>query len=101
MNDCKDCREAGGLVKYIKEKTGIPLIVTVRSCQDLHLQLTNSNFAIAYIGQHDTPQWTAYETVSKRDDVNKYAFLDTTDANCAKDYPGLKVPGFVFGRAFD
>lgn len=35
VNDCKDCREAGGLVKYVKEKTSIPLIVSVRNCEDL------------------------------------------------------------------
>jgi hypothetical protein len=42
-----------------------------------------------------------YEKASKRDDVGKFSFFHTNNVSCAKHYPGLSVPGFIYSREFD
>jgi hypothetical protein len=104
INDCKDCRSASGIIKYVKEKSGIPLIIKVNTCEQLKFQLENSPLAVALIEPPlatESLEWMQYEKASKRDDVGKFSFFHTNNVECAKNYPGLVIPGFVYGREFD
>lgn len=52
-------------------------------------------------GTNESIEWLEYEKASKRDDVGKFSFFYTNNVECAAHYPGLSVPGFVYGREFD
>lgn len=52
-------------------------------------------------GSSESIEWLEYEKASKRDDVGKFSFYYTNNVDCAKQYSGLSVPGFVYSREFD
>ncbi len=102
LNDFeKVARIESSFVKYVKEKTDIPLITSLNTCEQLAYQLAENPLAVAYIGGTDTIQSLEYEKASKRDDVGRFSFMHTLNESCASNYPGLQTPGFVFGRGFD
>jgi len=57
------------MVKFVKEETGIPLISSLTTCDQLNFQLTENSLAVAYIGSLNTTESLEFEKASKREDV--------------------------------
>jgi hypothetical protein len=50
LNKFKSARIESAIVQFVKEETGIPLIVSLTTCDQLAYQLAENPLSVAYIG---------------------------------------------------
>lgn len=66
LNDCTGCRSEGGIIKYVKDHSNIPLISPL-DCAGMIFQMANAELAVGYIGSKtgdDTLAWDEFEKAS-------------------------------------
>ena len=54
LNKFKAARTESAMVKFVKEETGIPLIASLKTCDQLAYQLAENPLSVAYIGSLET-----------------------------------------------